>query len=804
MVNLKKVMSCTLAVAMVMGAGAVMAGCSKDKNSGSAVEIAEDDLWYNTKKLVLDAGYDQAEFAMVQSGTPIIAGDKIVVNYLCERNYNIKDAMKPDFDYNSLILNEIAVFDKEGKLENKTDISELLNKDKSKVAQVNSVARSGDTIVVYYTISDAMEQKSKTYSAAFDLEKGELGKPTELDVDSGAYIQTVKSVGKYTVLVSVNYTESSSELKLYIQDNGELVSTANVSGDLKEDGIYSCDRFSLDGDNTLLFSCNGEGYPFRCKVDISSGKATKLEEDTSSNRVGSSFTSADGEAYYFDNEGMKKVNDGGDDELLCGIGDCNVNVNHVANSEIIDIQDGAFYLNYIDYGLSGLNSQNTLYILEKADKNPNAGKKVIRAQSLGSYIANDEAEGIRTFNETNSEYFVKLEMADDSELEAVYSGSGDKDSYTQENERNKAVANMTNELAVDLMGGTGPDIILNASGVNELQNEEYLEDLNKYITGEKGVNKDDFYVNVIDASQVDGKLYNLPLSYALEGIATSTENVKGDKEGFTFEEYKKFLDEVCNGQDPISEYRDRVEYFSDLAAPMIDLWIKDGKANFDDDAFRALAEFVKDNVSETMTSNDEDYYVNTDEMGNIVTNYEVPEATRLYLYNIEMYFTSIGDKKELGLYGLPSVDGRGPSIDAVSSVAISSKSEVKDGCWDFIKTLMSEDIQKQGECNVINKNAELDVLDKAYDDYASLYETYLEMGIPEAQITSLGVSKPNEGAKETYLKILEKASVSSTTDPAVMNVIHEELQGYFAGQTDIDTVIKNINDRAQTIIDERS
>ena len=237
---------------------------------------------------------------------------------------------------------------------------------------------------------------------------------------------------------------------------------------------------------------------------------------------------------------------------------------------------------------------------------------------------------------------------------------------------------------------------------------------------------------------------------------------------------------------------------------MTDLWIKDGKANFDDESFRALAEYVKDNVPETMTGGDEDYSISTDDMGNIISDYEVPVASRLYLYDISAYFTSIGDCKELGLYGLPSTDGRGPSIDAVSSAAISAKSEVKDGSWEFIKTLMSEDVQKQGDFNVINKNAELDVLENAYKDYASIYDTLAKQGIPEAQIASLGISKPNEEAKDTYLKILEKASVSSTTDPAVMNVIHEELQSYFAGQSDIDTVIKNINDRAQTIIDERS
>ena len=183
MKNLKKVMSCTLAVAMVMGAGAVMAGCTKGTGSNSVAEIAENDLWYNTKKLTLDADYNPDDYAGVYGGTPIIAGDKIIVNYTCEKNYNIKDAMKPDFDYNSIISNDIVVFDKDGKLLSKTDISSLLNSDKSKIAEVNSVARAGDGLVIYYTVSEPMAEATKMYSASFDLDKGERGKPTELKVE---------------------------------------------------------------------------------------------------------------------------------------------------------------------------------------------------------------------------------------------------------------------------------------------------------------------------------------------------------------------------------------------------------------------------------------------------------------------------------------------------------------------------------------------------------------------------------------------------------------------------------------------
>ena len=101
---------------------------------------------------------------------------------------------------------------------------------------------------------------------------------------------------------------------------------------------------------------------------------------------------------------------------------------------------------------------------------------------------------------------------------------------------------------MDILNGEGPDLLLNTSELGQLNNTNYLADLTPYI-GKLDPSK--YFTNVVDASMVDGKLYQLPLCYLIEGIQTDPKYAGASGIGFTTEEYKKFLNETLNGTDVI-------------------------------------------------------------------------------------------------------------------------------------------------------------------------------------------------------------------------------------------------------------
>ena len=52
-------------------------------------------------------------------------------------------------------------------------------------------------------------------------------------------------------------------------------------------------------------------------------------------------------------------------------------------------------------------------------------------------------------------------------------------------------------------------------------------------------------------------------------------------------------------------------------------------------------------------------------------------------------------------------------------------------------------------------------------------------------------------------KIIQSCSRVSSVDPAIDNILAEEMPAYFKGQKDLDSVIVIVQDRAQKVLDER-
>ena len=106
--------------------------------------------------------------------------------------------------------------------------------------------------------------------------------------------------------------------------------------------------------------------------------------------------------------------------------------------------------------------------------------------------------------------------------------------------------------------------------------------------------------------------------------------------GFTFDEYKQFVDSVCNRTDPITS--GQAVYFTTCFSGMYE-FIVDGQANFNNDDFAALANYVKDNVPETGVS------WNSDDTDSVAD--DTPAATRTDLSGIGSYFSSYTSETNL-------------------------------------------------------------------------------------------------------------------------------------------------------------
>ena len=130
---------------------------------------------------------------------------------------------------------------------------------------------------------------------------------------------------------------------------------------------------------------------------------------------------------------------------------------------------------------------------------------------------------------------------------------------------------------------------------------------------------------------------------------------------------------------------------------MNEKFISDGKVDFSGPEFAELAEYVKDNVPEQASS----WNSLSDRIYNYVDNWPV--------YGIGgFYFRKTGMIKNPTILGMPSLDGRGPMFSSLCSVAISAQAPDIDACGEFVKILLSDEIQTSIAMNdyfVLNRSA---------------------------------------------------------------------------------------------------
>lgn len=411
-----------------------------------------------------------------------------------------------------------------------------------------------------------------------------------------------------------------------------------------------------------------------------------------------------------------------------------------------------------------------LTILEKTDKNPYAGKKVLEIAPIWG-INTLMGETQQEFNRNSKDYFAYISTRYDCAFFSL------PEYYQAEATLADTVNLITDQLAVDIRNGNGPDIIIGLGDSTQLDTQDFLVNLYPYIDGKNGLNKADYFENAFEAFAANGQLYQIPLTMNVLGIMTDKENVAYGKNGFTFDEYSRFVKETCNGIDPISLGNDRQDYFYFLFCSMHDQFISEKKVKVDSAEFRSLIEYSKNNIPENQYSNET----------------EVNGAQWVVLG--DAYFDLVDQPcfdPSNDIYGAPSFDGRGPMITNFNTIAVTACSSDLNVSWEFVKAALCYEAQKalKNE-NPINRVA---------------FNEYAQTALKEANITlkERHISRVlDESDIERYVHMLEKAECVAAYDTQVYKVIIEELQPYYADKKGIDETIKIISDRCQKVLDER-
>ena len=766
--NSRKVLCLSLAALLLF------TSCSFAKTS-EAGTIKAGDTWFNAKTTMIENLYKDKKLDGYEFEICGAYKDGFVV-----KSYGYTYTSGDDFE-------NLDYYSFDGKLIKSVDISELTyNRQIENVSVIDNCVQ----LALKDSVRDASNPEIKRSEVNIDLTSGVVGDLEEAvnvsekyGLDSELDYDGSWTIGDYTVS---RYSSWNMKSVFVISNNGKIkIADMSVDRQFKDASVFN---YIIASEKEILLVCLSNKVRF-LSLNLETGEFTDKDEEyawLNTVNYDSRISSFGGKTYVTDQSGIKCINfETKELEDVVSFNCCNINRSIVSKCNLISVDNDRYVFagmvnTYDSYTMFDSSDKEipAIIVLEKADKNPNAGKMILTAATVGRVeTPYSISEAIREFNETNKKYFIVIE----SELNVAdyfdYSNAETHDD-SDDVHYNGASA-LSDQLATDLLSGNAPDIILNAGEYSLIHSEDYLVDLTGYINGKKGIKEADYFSNVMDAAKTGDKLFYMPVSFSVNGILADKADVGAGKTGFTFEEYTKYLYGVCNGKDPMNETQ--LGALCTLYSYMSDTCINGKEINFDNESFRALCDYVKDNV------NDNSYD---------------PNETGGYgcYYNFAEFLLVNGNNaSEKTIMGYPSPDGRGPEISVGTSIGISAEasSAVADGAWEFIKYCLGDEVQE-----MVARHDENPVSIDAFDTAA---EKVLE-NRNNNSFNHFTFTK-NEPLDETviasYKSVLQSASVTNNIDPAILIVLREELPPYFLDQKSFDDVLKIIQDRVSTIIAER-
>lgn len=331
--------------------------------------------------------------------------------------------------------------------------------------------------------------------------------------------------------------------------------------------------------------------------------------------------------------------------------------------------------------------------------------------------------------------------------------------------------NYRNFLNTKIMTGKAEDIIFTA----HLPAKKYVdmgvfEDLSNFLSNSKEINADNYFMNVLEASRdEEGKLYMLPLVCSFQVISFDSRLVSENKskldgglKTINFEDASVFAQQLLSGTGKKNAYLTQGD-----AAYYLNYILKDKRKQFVD-------------IEQKRTNIDTDKYVEIlNQVKNLADKSFFAAKNSIDFYNMEYYFafrvqqdiqaafnsldSSTGDCNALPLSDADGNVYANPNY----SIGINSASKNKEMAWEFVKFLLSDEIQSSpsfyGLC--VNK--------KGFE--ASIVRNLKLFGGDRGNVS-----------KEEYKNLLEnwvmQVNAYDNFDPVIYDFFAEENGKFFEGK----------------------
>lgn len=330
-------------------------------------------------------------------------------------------------------------------------------------------------------------------------------------------------------------------------------------------------------------------------------------------------------------------------------------------------------------------------------------------------------------------------------------------------------------LNTKIMTGKAEDIILNSFlPVEKYSEMGVFEDLSRYISLTPEFTEENYFMNVLQsAEEKSGEIYLIPYMAKFDVVGFSDvllseqTGMESRLQSAGFSDRMEIAKELVSNTSKKNAFlimMNEVQFadylIEDKFGDFIDVEKK--SVNLNSDAYITLLKEVKELSDNHAFDADVDFY-NTEYYYAATCDYDVQAA-----------FYELDEQSGLS-YSMPIADSEGNvAVNANYCMALNSASQNKDLAWEFMKYLLSEEVQTLPSVHglAINKKG----FDAAVERYYNFY----------AESNSGLVEKEEYG--ELLQDWMEQINDCDTIDSAIWTLIEEENGKFFEGkQTAEDT-----------------
>lgn len=402
------------------------------------------------------------------------------------------------------------------------------------------------------------------------------------------------------------------------------------------------------------------------------------------------------------------------------------------------------------------------------------------------------------------------------------------------------------KVNTDLMSGGGADIY----AMDVLPGYRYaksgqLENLLPYMDADEGFNRADYQPGILDAAQYQGGLYELPLDFMFDYLAYDdslmTDAMRQTLQGKKTFTYQELIDLALQDFEARKGTESEAQLFGMYAAHLFQALFQEnmkqfvdvekGTVDFTGGEFVALLNTIKELEEKgALLADSSRNLLSLDEMNmeEVMAQMEQQEKKRYY-FKLKNYYSLLesmtGPNGQRISYGfsegltendvdagmLSDAQGNVP-FSSMQSYAMNANSTNKRTAWEFLKFLLSEEMQASSSLSFgglpINRAAlEKQARMLIKEATAELLEARAKGALDESYILdTTPLTEEQQGYYEKFLRRVDTYSNAINTSPirdsALEDMIFSQLSAYFSGEKSAEEIASTLQSKVEIYLNE--